>query len=57
MTAQPTADAARPVNAKSVDDLTHRNLRMILEQERAAKSGHSHGERLASILTWQRLSR
>ena len=57
MTTQPTADAARPVNSKSVDDLTHRNLRMILEQERAARSGHSHGERLASILTWRRLSR
>ena len=37
-----------PVDSNSVDELTNRNLRMILEQERSAKSAHSHGERLAA---------
>lgn len=47
MTTQPTVAAAETRDTKSVDELTNRNLRMILEQERSAKSGHSHGERLA----------
>ena len=47
MTTRPTAEAAKPVDTQSVDELTNRNLRMILEQERAARSGHSHGERVA----------
>ena len=45
MPSQPAANASDP---KSVDELTGRNLRMILERERLAKSGHSRGERIAA---------
>ena len=42
------AVAASATDPKSIDDLTGRNLRMILEQEQAAKSGISAGQRLAA---------
>ena len=48
MPSQPAADTAKSVDSNSVDELTGRNLRMILAQERSAKSGHSRGERLAA---------
>ena len=48
MPLQPAADADTPVDPKSVDELTGRNLRKILEQERSARSGHSRGERMAA---------
>ena len=48
MTAHSTCQARKPADPTSVDAVTDRNLRMILEQERSAKSGHSPGERLAA---------
>lgn len=45
----PPQPAAANANApESVDALTERNLQMILEQERSAKSAQSRGERLAA---------
>ncbi len=48
MPLQPPADADTPVDPESVDELTGRNLRKILEQERSARSGQSRGERMAA---------
>ena len=48
MPSQPAAEAANNRDQKSVDELTGRNLRKILEREQSAKSGHSQGERLAA---------
>ena len=48
MPSLPAANAARDGVSSSVDELTGRNLRAILEQERSAKAGHSRGERTAA---------
>jgi uncharacterized membrane protein len=47
MPLQNAVDVDTPAGPNSVDELTGRNLRMILEQERVARSAHSLGERLA----------
>jgi uncharacterized membrane protein len=42
------AQLAQPEKPKTVDELTHRNVKMILERERSMKSSHSAGEKLAT---------
>ena len=49
MPSKPASDTPpKGGESNSVDELTGRNLRLILERERSAKSGHSHGERMAA---------
>jgi uncharacterized membrane protein len=48
MPSQPAGDIDNASGQNSVDELTGRNLRKILEREQSTKSGHSHGERLAA---------
>ena len=48
MPSQPAGDTDNERDQNSVDELTGRNLRKILEREQSTKSDHSQGERLAA---------
>jgi uncharacterized membrane protein len=45
---KPAVPLTQAAQLSSVDELTHRNVKMILERERSMKSNHSAGEKLAT---------